>query len=336
MNQENQLLDVLTREGVLVNLSIRYWRGTKKLRAEDLGLDPENVSDRLIALGHKRLLPKEATEALTLVESRAHAFIESNTFPFLNGLAHFTPNAKLEEISEAMKSFEEEFWAAKAEFLERYGALRESAANEWRDLATKLVPNPEQLLASIEASFPPALKLEKSFGFEFMLFQISAPERLGLDLVALEDQRQMMTAREQAAQKAAAKIRNEAESFVAECVASLREQTARLCEEMLQSINNSETGVHQKTLNRLIRFIDQFKQMNFTDDKVMEEQLEQVRQEFLSRTAVEYRESNYARQQLVQGLSKLAEHAKQLAQADATEVVQRFGQLGIRKFNLAA
>src|SRR5208282_6664922 len=32
--QENQLLDVLTREGVLINVSVRYWRATKKLNAE--------------------------------------------------------------------------------------------------------------------------------------------------------------------------------------------------------------------------------------------------------------------------------------------------------------
>ena len=52
-------------------------------------------------------------------------------------------------------------------------------------------------------------------------------------------------------------------TFVADCVASLREQTATLCEEMLQSISDGKTeGVHQKTLNRLIRFIDQFRQMN--------------------------------------------------------------------------
>lgn len=68
--QENQLLEVLTREGVLINVSVRYWRATKKLNAEDLGLDPERVTERLISLGHKNLLPKEALEAFALVESR--------------------------------------------------------------------------------------------------------------------------------------------------------------------------------------------------------------------------------------------------------------------------
>ncbi len=53
---QNNLLSLLTRGGVLLAVSVRYWRGCKKLRAEDLGLDSADVPDRLISLGHKRLL----------------------------------------------------------------------------------------------------------------------------------------------------------------------------------------------------------------------------------------------------------------------------------------
>src|SRR5690242_3773642 len=107
------LLDVLTREGVLISVSVRYWRGCKKLRPEDIGLQPGAVSDRLISLGHKRLLPKQATAALALVESRAHALVEGNTFPFLNGLARFLPNGRLAEVTDGLNDLEREFWAAK-------------------------------------------------------------------------------------------------------------------------------------------------------------------------------------------------------------------------------
>jgi hypothetical protein len=335
-SNNTDLLAVLTREGVLINVSVRYWRATKKLSPEDLGLKPEDVSARLIALGHKKLLPKEALEALALIESRAHAFIENNTFPFLNGLAHFVPNAKLADVTAKIKALEEDYWAAKQQFLEQYSTLRESALKEWREMAQKLVDNPEQLLATIEASFAPPANLERSFGFEMQIFQISAPERLGLDLVTIGDQEKIIQTRQKAADEAAAKIRAETELFVADCVASLREQTARLCEDMLQSINTSENGVHQKTLNRLIRFIDQFKTMNFVNDAVMEQELERVRQELLTRSAQEYRGSTSAQQLLTQGLARLRDHARDLAHQDATELVQRFGEMGKRKFHLAA
>ncbi len=336
MNSEQSLLHVLTREGVLIKVSVRFWRGTKKLKAEDIGLDPGDLSDRLISLGHKRLLPREALSGLALVEGRAHALVEANTFPFLNGLAHFLPNAKLAEVTEKLKELEGEFWKARDQFLSDYRQLREAASREWRTLAERLAPDPERLVSVIEASFPGPGVMNRFFGFDLQLFQISAPERLGLDIVALGDQEAVITARREAAVAASQKIRQDAEAFVADCVAALREQTATLCEEMLISIRTSETGVHQKTLNRLIHFIDQFKAMNFANDAEMERRLQEVRSELLGRTAEEYRNSSYARTQLTQGLRNLAQQARELAQADTRPLVKTFGEMGRRRFSLAA
>src|ERR1035438_837560 len=101
----------------------------------------------------------------------------------------------------------------------------------------------------------------------------------------------------------------------------------QLCQDMLQSINGCETGVHQKTLNRLVRFIDQFKQLNFANDTVMEQQLENVKKELLTKTAEEYRDSAVARARLKNGISQLATQARNLDRKDASELVQRFGEL---------
>ncbi len=332
----SSLLPLLTREGVLLKASISYWRGHKKLQAEDLGLKRQDVSDRLISLGHKRLLPKESLAPLALVESRTHALIEHNTFPFLGGLGHFLPNARMPEVLDQLQELERRFWAAKAEFLRQYAELRQQAATEWAAMAGKLVAHPEQLVASIEASFPYPQHMDRYYGFKTHLFQIQLPESLEAELLTTAEQQAILQSRHRAAREAGQQIRREVEQFVGECVASLREQTAQLCEEMLHSIRHSETGVHQKTLNRLVRFIDQFKQMNFANDTEMERQLDAVRQELLGRTAEEYRDSKYARQKLVNGLTQLAQQARELAQQDASGLVQRFGQLGHRKFHLAA
>ena len=114
---ENQILEALTREGVLLNVSVRYWRATKKLNAEDLGLDPDKVTDRLISLGHKKLLPKEALESFALIEGRTHALAEASTFPFLKGLSRFLPNAKLVPVLDRINQLAGEFAQAKAPFL---------------------------------------------------------------------------------------------------------------------------------------------------------------------------------------------------------------------------
>ena len=109
-----------------------------------------------------------------------------------------------------------------------------------------------------------------------------------------------------------------------------------LCEEMLNSMQRGKTeGVHQKTLNRLVRFIDQFKAMNFADDREMEQRLEQVRGEFLDRSAGDYRDSPAAQRDLEQGLAAMRDHANELLEQDAKELVERFGQMGRRKLQLA-
>jgi hypothetical protein len=68
----------------------------------------------------------------------------------------------------------------------------------------------------------------------------------------------------------------------------------------------------------------------------MDQQLERVRAEFLSRTAEEYRDDAKAQARLTAGLSGLRDVARDMAHADAREVVERFGQMGRRRFNLAA
>jgi hypothetical protein len=178
--------------------------------------------------------------------------------------------------------------------------------------------------------------MQRSFGFEVHLFQVRAPEGLDLALVSQGEQEQVIQARQRAAEEAAAQIHRGAESFVADCVTSLREETAKLCEQMLESMRTGKSGVHQKTLNRLVRFVDEFKQLNFVGDSQMEAELERVRKEFLTRTAEEYRESPAAQAELEGGLSNLRNYAQQLAQEDARQLVERFGQLGHRRLNLAA
>ena len=294
-SMHDQLLQVLTREGVLVKVSISYWRGCKKLKAEDIGLKESQVSDRLISLGHKRLLPKEALSALALVEGRAHAYIESNTFPFLNGLAHFVPNARLQEVAHKLKEFETEFWQAKTAFLEQYASLRKSASEEWRRWRRSwwLIP--------IDWSPPSRLRSHSPIKWTVLWLRRAAlPDQrageAGAGFGVTGGPAGSDASPSESSPGSSAKIRQGVETFVSDCVSSLREQTAQLCQDMLQSIETSETGVHQKTLNRLVRFIDQFKQMNFANDRPMEEMLERVRRELLTRTAEEYRDSAKARQ----------------------------------------
>jgi hypothetical protein len=335
-NTNTDLLKVLTREGVLIDVSVRFWRANKKLKAQDLGLDPDKVSDRLISLGHKRLLPRDATAGLALVESRTHAFVEANTFPFLGGIAKFLPNGKLAEVRERLGALGRDFERAKSEFLYNYAGEREKALTEWQETAHQLAADPAALMAAIEGSFPTPDKLEAKFAYETHLFQIALPQNLSKEMVNAGEQQEVISARRAAARQAKHQIQHDAEAFVTDCVTSLRAQTAGLCEEMLASMRGGKTGgVHQKTLNRLLRFIDQFKAMNFADDREMAETLEHTRREFLSRSAAGYRDDPGAQRDLEAGITAVRDHARDLVGQDAKELVDRFGQMGRRKLMMA-
>ena len=335
-HQNNEVFQALAREGVLVTTTVSYWRGHKKLRPEEVGLEPSKISDRLVCLGHKRLLPRECFEKLSLIEGRVHAYIEGNTFPFLGGLAHFLPNGKLEEVTTKLKELETEFSNAKELFVACYSQWRETAIGEWKAMIDKLgLFNADEVVAAIEASYPAQHRLDKYFGFQTYLFQVVAP-LANVQAVTEADQRGVIEARQRVAQEAEEHLRRETESFVSDCITTLRAQTAQLCTDMLASINSSETGVHQKTLNRLVNFVEQFRSLNFAGDAEMEAQLAEVRQQLLSRTAEEYRSNQGWKQQLINGLSGLADKARQMATEDKTTLVRNFGEMGKRKFSLAA
>jgi hypothetical protein len=333
---DNTLMDALTREGVLVSASVRYPRFTKRLKPEDLGLESDEVNERLISLGHKKLLPRDALAGLSLVESRVHALVERSSFAFLGGLARFLPNAKLDEVQQGLDALKQEFEAARQKFLDEYAGHRIEALEEWEKSASQLAADPVLFMSAIRGAFPDAMQVSGKFGFDVHLFQVRAPERVSAKLVSFAEQKEVVQARNRAAREAAQRIQEGVEGFVRDAVATLREETATLCHDMLSAMQDGKSGVHQKTLNRLVNFVDEFKKLNFAGDGEMERLLEEARTQLLSKSAEEYRDDAAARLRLQSGIKQLADQAMTLARQDSAEIVNRFGQLGVRKFQLAA
>ncbi|MES2657188.1 MAG: DUF3150 domain-containing protein [Verrucomicrobiota bacterium] len=332
-NTSNQtLLDGICRRGVLVSTSVRFYRGCKKLKPEDLGLDPAVVNDRLIQLGQKRLVPRESLSPFALIESRVQATVESSSFPFLGGIGRFVPNARLGDLTDRLEKLRDEFREATLEFVAGYSPMREKSIAEWRAVAQNLNGSGERLIRTIEESFPPAGDITKRFGFEFCLFQIAAPDSIRLEIVQGVEQLEVAEDRRRIAEDASRRMNTGIDEFIRESVASLRDETARLAGEVLAVINSGESGVSQRTLNRLETFIDNFRTLNFAGDQQLEQMLERFRRDLLSRSAEEYRGNSGAMTSLTDGLTRLRESSVQLARGDAREVVARFGQLGTRRF----
>jgi hypothetical protein len=330
------LLEAVCRRGVLCATSVRYWRGCKRLNAEDLGLDPAHVSDRLIQLGHKRLVPREALSAFALIESRAHALVESSSFPFLGGIARFVPNPRLATLVDGLDKLRDEFRDATLDFVAGYGPLRDRALEEWREAARHLNGSAENLLITIEQSFPPAGDITKRFGFETRMFQVAAPESLRLEVSESIESMEIADQRRRVAEDAGRRLQADLDGFIRESVTTLREETARLASDVLATIDGSEGGVHQRTLNRLTTFIDSFRSLNFAGDQQLETTLERFREQLLTRSAEDYRNDSIAMQSLTEGLNRLRDNAVAMVRTEGRDVLTRFGQMGGRKLAVAS
>jgi hypothetical protein len=289
-SQNQTLLDGICRRGVLVSTSVRYWRGCKRLNPEDLGLDPAHVSDRLIQLiqlGHKRLIPRDALSTFALIESRVQATVESSSFPFLGGIGRCVPNPRLGELTDKIERLRDEFREATLDFVAGYSPLRDNAMREWREAAQHLNGSAKRLIHTIEQSFPPAGDIAKRFGFETRLFQIAAPDSIRLEVADGMAQLEVADDRRRIAEDASRRLQADLDGFIRESVASLRDETARLASEVLATIDGSENGVHQRTLNRITTFIDSFRTLNFAGDQQLEQTLERFRRDLLTRSAEE-------------------------------------------------
>jgi hypothetical protein len=328
---DNQLLDGICQKGVLVSTSIKYWRGCKRLKPEDLGLDATKISKRLIALGQKRLIAKDALSDFALIESRTHAMVEGASFPFLGGIARFVPNPNLTATVDRLEKLRGEFLEATERFVEGYSPLRDKAMAEWREVAHQLPGNAEHLIATIEQSFPPSGAIAKRFSFEFQIFQITAPESIRLEITNGITDFEASESRQRIANEATRRMQTDLDSFIRESVASLRQETARLASDVLATIDASDKGVHQRTLNRIGTFIDSFRTLNFAGDQELETTLEQFRRDLLNRSAEEYRNDSGAMASLTDGLNRLRENAVQLVREDASDIVSRFGVVGQRR-----
>ena len=330
-NSSIPLLEAVCKRGVLVSTSIRYWRGCKRLNAEDLGLNPNQVSDRLIQLGHKRLIPRDALSDFALIESRAHATVEGSSFPFLGGIARFVPNPRLGEVNAMLDKLGEEFEEAKDRFVANYAPMRDRAMVEWREAARHLNGSAEHLIATIEQSFPPAGDIAKRFGFHVQMFQISAPESIRLEVAEGLAEFEVADDRRRIAEEATRRLQTDLNGFIRESISALRQETARLAGDVLATIDESKAGVHQRTLNRLATFIESFRSLNFAGDQQLEGTLERFRRELLNRSAEEYRNNPGAMASLTDGLNRLRENAVELVRSDTRDVIARFGQMGSRR-----
>lgn len=334
-NINEQVLDTVMKRGVLMTYHIRYWRAHKKLNPEDIGIAKESVNEKLVSLGHKKLVSSDVLETFALLESRAGTLINRHSFDFMHGVGRYVPNTALQTVMTEWGKLREEFWAKVTEFKANYTDIRRKAKVEWYEAAVKLVPDPQRLVDAIEKSYPSDAELDNYFAFDQHVFQIALPEETSVS-DWIQESEEVLQARTEAAQHARSTILAGVNGFVDGCVTQMRQDLAGLVTDMQEAVAHGKIGVHQRTLNRLGTFIEQYKMLNFAEDSQLEKELEDFQAKFLNTSAEDYRADQIAQRSLLVGLSNLRQTAQQMIAEGSSSVVAGFGKAGARKLDLGA
>lgn len=272
----------LFKDGILVQVHVRFWSGQRGLTPADLGLDPNTVSKAFV-LGRKYLVDETHIREFRVRDGRARRIVDESGFSFPIGNARFVPRARLDKVLTELEQVRTEFLqlrdnlcnnyeqhqiemipvykeAAAAAFLNQEDATTEFSI-EGRD--EKLAAFTEQFLDRVATFYPSVEVLRAKFDIEWTVFEVTPPS----------DKTQY------ASEKWKKAISEKMDTFVTDTVKALRAETLTVVDRVHAALTGGK--VHGKTLNSLSEFITKFKELNFVGDKTIEEQLSSLQKEVL-------------------------------------------------------
>ncbi len=260
----NIQLEKLFQSGKLVKLHIGMWSMQYSLDEDDLGV--KDIPD-IVKLGQKFLIKPEQYLKFKKVESAARNFLRKKSFNYMSD--SFVPINAFIPVMDELAKYKQEFSALVKEFIDNYETHKQEmfdAYPEWR--------------SKLERFYPKADSLEEKFYFSVMAYEISMPKEIQevdvhtelLREKKVEDyMRDMNTRMEQEK----AKLLKEAEKFAFEAATSLRDKINEAALHVANKIAKKQV-VSKTNVATLKNVIQDFKLLNFLDDKAMSEQLNKL------------------------------------------------------------
>ena len=293
-------LSKLFQDGILISLSVSYWRGKKALTAKDLGLKPQDVPS-IFSLGRKCLIPRDVIARFRSVEEKAAYTIEGASFTFPIGNLKFLPRAQVQSTVESLEQYRTEFLELVELFYKHYDEYRERMMHEY-----------PQHRKALEAHYPAVKQLKRSFNFGYDLFEIALPNgNIKQSKTSVEKLDKEAKAKAVAEERYHAQIRAKVDGFLEGVVSELRQKTTDLCGHVAKKIAKGEL-VTEATVRSLRDWIEKFEQMNFTGDQTVSQQLASLKKALGSRSAAEYREDETAAALLGQALNTVVQAVSKL------------------------
>lgn len=287
-NENGGLESVIFQHGTLFDLDIGRWAAQKRMRANDLLMDGHATD--AFKMGHKRLLPEKADQAIKEIESRARSYLTNRSTPFPIGGGRFVARHILSEVLERLKEMQGDYARAVGELVENYDELREhqirvldnaeyqisvekvSATSPDRrdqvqqELGTWLA----QKYAEHRQAYPPKDELRRRFRFEWRMFNIEPSS--GITGMSDAQQEEMIRAREA--------LRQEMNAWVRQATAEMHRtlgEAAMNAHDLL--VRNGK--LNPKNLRPLFEAFEAFRAMDFTGASEFQAVVDRARAAFV-------------------------------------------------------
>jgi hypothetical protein len=285
------------KDGVLVDVTVSFWSGSKALTADDLGLKEADVAEAF-KLGKKMLVPAEVIRQFRAIESRARFAVEKGSFKFPIGNARFIPKKKFPAVLKKLKKCQFEYIQLTEQLVVNYEGYREEMIPIYQEAAETayIKSQPAQkefniddeedekghfinnFLMRISAFYPTAESLRSRFSLTWDVYEIALPRMKKADPQVVSDIQEkkdiaMDEYRDQAHEKIGA--------FLDDVVKTMRTETLEVCNRVMERIQKGSV-IKGRTLSSLKDFIENFKELNFVGDEVIEDQLASLEREFLN------------------------------------------------------
>ena len=269
--------DKVFQDGKLVNIHIGMWGMSHNLVEEDIKIDSK-LPD-LVKLGKKMLIKPAVYNRFKNIEQRIRKYLYVNSFDFpLVSQAHFVPKAKYIEVYTKLNEMKEEYMKMVDEFIEKYEDYKQEAIEFYKEHQESVT------VKDLEAYYPSAAAVRKKFHFDIVSFEIALPaeftelnlqNEINRELNEYDAKRQALEGYKTEYGKQINTHMAKIGDFVNDVTNTLRSKIVEHCTVALTKIQKKEV-VSESNIRTLLRHIQEFREMNFVDDKSIEAELKKV------------------------------------------------------------
>lgn len=264
--------DKVFSDGKLVNVHIGMWGMSHNLTKEDIKID--NVLPDEIKLGKKMLIKTAVYNKFKNLEQKIRNFLYKNSFEFpLVSQAHFVPKTKYLDVYNKLTELRVEYLQMAQEFFDKYEDYKTEAIEYYKE-------HKDTVNVDLEKHYPSLEEVKKKFYMDIASFEICLPTNFANVDIHTEIARE--GAKQEAQNEYSIEYNRQMELhmekiniFTQEVVSTLRNKIAAHCTVALNKINNKEI-ITDASIRTLMRHIQEFREMNFLEDKSIEEELKKV------------------------------------------------------------